>query len=241
MFLHKLDTQFALFATPLGFDDQEHPEIRFHDQQPVARRKNSVKFFKACLQRQILYTGKSQIIAKPNYSIHRIKTLMEEFPDAKFVYLVRSPYETIPSHLSLHRNIFDNQWGIETIPTAKLMRYYQRRYCYNVDLYRYFYQCQKDQDIPADRIMVVRYDSLHSDLYGTFENIVAFTGLSCSRKLQNAVLEQSKLQGSYRRTHAVMDIEQFGLTKQQIANDLDFVFAAYGLKIEPEELVSNIN
>lgn len=242
LFLHKLDTQFVLFASPLGFDDQEHPEIRFHDQQPAARRKSSIKFFKECLQRQILYTGKAQIIAKPNYSIHRIKTLIEEFPDAKFVYLVRSPYETIPSHLSLHRNIFDNQWGIENIPIHKLMRYYQRRYNYNIDLYRYFYQCQEEQEIPKDQVMVVKYDALHSDLYRTFENIVAFAQLKCSEELQNAVLEQSKLQGEYRRVHAVMDIEQFGLTKQQITNDLNFVFAAYGLKTEPEEdLISKVN
>lgn len=238
LFLHKLDTQFALFVSPLGFDNQEHPEIRFHDQQPTARRKESVNFFKACLQRQILYTGKPQIVAKPNYSIHRIKTLIEEFPDAKFVYLVRSPYETISSHLSLHRNIFDNQWGIENIPTAKLMRYYQRRYRYNVDLYRYFFQCQKEQEIPADQVMVVRYDSLHSDLYGTFEKLVKFTGISCSENLRHAVLKQSQSQRDYKRTHTVMDVEEFGITQAQITEDLSFVFKEYQLKNLREPSVS---
>lgn len=230
LFLHKLDTQFVLFASPLGFDDQEHPEIRFHDQQPAARRKSSVKFFKECLQRQILYTGKAQIIAKPNYSIHRIKTLIEEFPDAKFVYLVRSPYETIPSHLSLHRNIFDNQWGIKNIPIYKLMQYYQRRYNYNIDLYRYFYQCQKEQEIPANQVMIVRYDALHSDLYQIFEDIIEFTGIHCSEALHQAVLTQEKSQKNYKRAHKVIDVEEFGITESQIQVDLSFVFEEYNLE-----------
>lgn len=234
LFLHKLDTQFALFASPLGFDNQEHPEIRWHDQQTIARRKSSVKFFKECLQRQIFYTGRTQIIAKPNYSIHRIKTLIEEFPDAKFVYLVRSPYETISSHLSLHYSIFDNQWGIQNIPTDRLKQYFQRRYQYNIDLYRYFYECCKSQEIPSDQMMIVRYDDLHSDLYEIFEKVLRFAKINCSEELHNVVLEQSKLQKGYSRSHAVMSLEQFGLTKQQVAKDLDFVFTEYWLTTEPE-------
>ncbi|NEQ84727.1 MAG: hypothetical protein F6K26_32635 [Moorea sp. SIO2I5] len=45
LFLHQADTQFVLLTTPLAFDDQEHPELRFHDQQPASRRRSSVKFF----------------------------------------------------------------------------------------------------------------------------------------------------------------------------------------------------
>ena len=98
LFLHKGDTQFVFVTTPLAFDEREHPDIRFHDQQPESRRQNSVRFFESCLQRHIHYTGKEQVIAQIHFSTHRIKTLLETFPDAKFIYLVRSPFETIPSH-----------------------------------------------------------------------------------------------------------------------------------------------
>lgn len=218
-----------MVSTPLAFDDLEHPELRFHDRQPAARRQSSVKFFRGCLQRQIFYTGKEQIVAKPNYSIQRIKTLMEEFPDAKFIYLVRSPYETIPSHLSLHRSIFDHYWGLENIPSDKLRRYFERRYQYNVELYRYFYELQKNKEIPEERVMVIGYDLLRSNLADTFEKIIVFTGIQPSDRLREIVEKQEKMQQDYQRKHKVMELEDFGLTQGEIAEDLSFVFQEYDL------------
>ncbi len=235
LFLHKLDTQFVTSRTSLGFDDREYPELRFYDQQPESRRKSSVRFFKGCLQRQILYTDKEQIMAKPNYSILRIKTMLEEFPDAKFIYLVRSPYETIPSHLSQQRNVLDHQWGIENIPPDKLKRYFERRYRYNIELYRYFYELQKNGEIPEDRVMVLQYDVLRSDLYQTFEKIVAFTGIKPSNELQQAIDNQAQIQKDYQRKHQVIKLEEFGLTREQIAEDLSFVFEEYGFDKNPEQ------
>ncbi|RLC29938.1 MAG: sulfotransferase, partial [Deltaproteobacteria bacterium] len=100
LFLHTLDTQFLAMETPLGFDENGYPEICFNDEQP--HQEKSVLFFKNCLKRQIYITGKKQIIAKMNFSLFRVKTLLKIFPDAKFIYIARSPLETIPSHLSLH-------------------------------------------------------------------------------------------------------------------------------------------
>ena len=227
LFLHKLDTQFVLLLTPLAFDDLEHPELRFHDQQSEARRQSSVKFFRGCLQRQIFYTGKKQIIAKPNYSIQRIKTLMEEFPDAKFVYLVRSPYQTIPSHLSLHRSMLDHHWGLKNIPLYKLKQYFERRYQYNIELYQYFCKLQKNKEIPEERLMVIRYDLLRSNLAEVFQKIIAFTEIQPSDKLRTIVEKQDKTQHNYQRKHKVMELEDFGLTQARIAEDLSFIFQEY--------------
>ncbi|MEC4814642.1 MAG: sulfotransferase, partial [Scytonema sp. PMC 1069.18] len=169
LFLHKADTQFIFLTTPLGFDNKEHPEIRYHDQQPASRRQSSVKFFENCLKRQIYYTKKEQIVAQIHYSTHRIKTLLESFPDAKFIYLVRSPYETIVSHLSQDRNFQHHYWGTNNIPKAKLKLYEERRYRYNAELYRYFWQLQQNQEIPPNNVMILKYDLLISDLNQAFE------------------------------------------------------------------------
>lgn len=229
LFLHKADTQFVFLTTPLAFDDQEHPDIRFHDQQPVSRRQSSVKFFEGCLKRHIYYTGKQQVVAQIHYSTHRIKTLLETFPDAKFIYLVRSPYETIPSHLSLDRNFLDHHCGgLENIPLDRLQRYEERRYRYNVDLYRYFYNLQKNQEIPVDNVMVLRYDLLISDLDEVFEKIVNFTGINPSNQLKQVVEQQSQLQKNYKRQHRVRNLEEFNLTKEKLVEDLAFVFEEYG-------------
>lgn len=228
LFLHKGDTQFVFLTTPLAFDDQDHTDIRFHDQQPASRRHDSVKFFEGCLQRHIHYTGKEQVIAQIHFSTHRIKTLLEVFPDAKFIYLVRSPYETIPSHLSLDRNFLHYYWGSKNIPTEKIKGYEDRRYRYNVELYRYFYNLQKNQEISEDNAMVLQYDLLISELDKVFEKIVAFTGISPSEQLRQAIEQQTQIQKNYKRKHQVRDLKEFNLTRDKLIQDLSFVFEEYG-------------
>lgn len=228
LFFHKLDTQFVWARSPLGFDDQENPEFRFHDLQPSSRRRSSINFFKGCLQRQIYYTGKEQVILQTLQSVHRIKTILETFPDAKFIYLVRSPHETIPSHLSVLWFLLDLQLGVKNIPPDKLQRYIDRRYRYNIDLYRYFYDLQKNQEIAEDRVMIVRYDQLRSDLEKSFTEIVNFTGINPSDALKQAVKEQAQTQKDYQRKHQFMKLEELSLSNEQITKDFDFVFEEYG-------------
>ncbi|MGF1589142.1 MAG: sulfotransferase [Pleurocapsa sp.] len=228
LFFHKLDTQFVWARSPLGFDEQEHPEFRFHDLQAPSRRRRSINFFKGCLQRQIYSTGKQQVILQTLQSVHRIKTIIEAFPDAKFIYLVRSPAETIPSHLSVLWFLLDLQLGVKNIPADKLQRYINRRYQYNIDLYRYFYDLQKNQEIAEDQVKIVHYDQLRSNLEQTFTKIVEFTGIRASTQLKDAVKEKAQNQQNYRRKHQYLNLEALSLSEEQIFQDFDFVFEQYG-------------
>ena len=228
LFFHKLDTQFVWARSPLGFDDRENPEFRFHDLQPESRRYSSMEFFKGCLQRQIYQTGRTQVVLQTLQSVHRIKTILETFPDAKFIYLVRSPQDTIPSHLSILWLLLDLQLGIDNIPPHKLQRYIDRRYRYNIDLYRYFYDLQKQGEIPQDRVMIVRYEQLITDLEQTFNDIVEFTNINPSEKLRQAIKEKSLSQKTYKRRHNPVELENFSLSKNNIYQDFDFVFKEYG-------------
>ncbi len=228
LFLHKLDTQFLMTFSPLCFDEQEHPELRLYDQQSESRRQSSMGFFKGCLQRQMYYTGKSQVIAKMHFSTHRIKTLLEAFPDAKFIYLVRSPHETVPSRLSLNRNVLNRLWGLENITPEKLKRWQERKYLYSIDLYRYFYDVHKTNQVSSNSVMVLPYNELLIDLNKAFEKIVAFTGIKPGDRLRQAIEHRAQLQKDYKRKHQVMKLEDFGLTEEQISEDFSFVFEEYG-------------
>ncbi|MGK7948930.1 MAG: sulfotransferase [Xenococcaceae cyanobacterium] len=234
LFVHKLDTQFVLLLSPLGLDEREYPELRLYDRQSDSRRYSSVKFFQECLKRQIYYTKKEQVIAHIHFSTCRIKTLLETFPDAKFIYLVRSPQETIPSHLTLEYNTFKNQKRLNNIPKAKLQRYFERRYRYDLELYRYFYELQKKAEIPSENIMVLPYNLLCSDLEKSFTQIENFTGIKSSDELRQAVKKQAGKQKQYQRQHKIIDLQQFGLSKEQIAQDFDFVFEKYNFEQNPQ-------
>ena len=238
LFIHKLDTQFLLLLSPLGLDDRDYPELRLYDQQPDSRRYSSVKFFQECLKRQIYYTKKEQVIAHIHFSTCRIKTLLETFPDAKFIYLIRSPQETIPSHLTLEYNTFKNQKRLNNIPENQLKRYFERRYRYDIELYRYFYELQQKAEIPPENIMVLSYDLLCSDLAKSFAQIEDFTGIKPSNELRQALKKQAEKQKQYQRKHKIIDLQQFGLSKEQIAQDFDFVFEEYNFAQNPQPNVT---
>ena len=230
LFLHKLNTQFIAIETSLGLGNKDFLDLVYSDKQPQHIRQKTVHFFKQCLQRQIFYLGKKQIITKMNYSVFRIQSLLEAFPDAKIIYLIRSPYETIPSHLSLHRNILDYKWGLKNIPANRLQRYFERRYDYDVQFYLYIEDFINKGTFNSSQFMTLSYDLLKNDLGKAIEAIIEFTGIEISQELRKRIQEQIKTQSSYRSKHRNLDLEEFGLSKERIAKDLSFVFEKYGFK-----------
>lgn len=223
LFLNNYDTQFIGSAL-LALDDREYPELQFHDQQPDRRRFRSLRFLHGCFQRQIHYTSRPRIIAQTHFSTHRLKTIMEFYPDAKFIYIVRDPQEVIPSYLSLLHKSIDFRWGLAKIPDRILARYNERRYQAAIALYRYFYDLRKNGEIPEDRVLVMPYPLLLSDLRGAFEKIVDFTGIAVSDELREIVSRQAAQQKDYRRRHEVYDLARFGLSRERISRDFAFVY-----------------
>ncbi len=229
LFLHQLDTQFAFLLTPLGFHNQEHSEVRLHDQQPISHRQKSMEFFKGCLQRHAFYTGCLRPIIHGHYSTHRIKTLAETFPDAKFIYLIRSPLDTIPSHLSLDYKSLVYLFKLDKLSPKLIKQYFDRRYRYDIELYQYFEEVYQSHDISHEKIMILPYEKLTSQLDLAMSDIMKFIDQSPDVTLQAAVKEQLEKQKHYRRKHENMNMDIFGLTPEQIKSDLSNIFENYQL------------
>ncbi|NIO20539.1 MAG: hypothetical protein GTN76_07315 [Candidatus Aenigmarchaeota archaeon] len=174
--------------------------------------------------------GRKQVITKMNYSGLRIQSILETFPDAKIIYMVRSPYETIPSHLSLHRNIFDYLYGLENIPADRLQRYLGRRYDYNVRFYQYVENLIQKGLFNSSQFMTLSYDLLRNDPEEAINAILEFIKLELSEELHKRIQEQIQSQRSYRRKHRNLELEDFGLSKERVAKELSFVFDRYGFQ-----------
>ena len=227
LFIHRLDTQFLLLLSPLGLSDREYPQLRLYDLQPDSRRRASVEFFTECLKRQAYYTKRQQVIAHVHFSTCRIKTLLETFPDAKFIYLIRSPQETIPSHLTLEYNTFKNQKRLDNVPEPKLKRYFKRRYLYDLELYRYFDRLQTQEEIASKNLMVLLYKELCFDLEASFSKIEKFTEILPDQQLRQAVTARAAEQKQYRRQHQIIDLQKFDLQSDEIVRDFDFILRKY--------------
>lgn len=223
LLFHNANTQFVSCLTPLAFSDRDFDELVYADQQPEPLRRSAMAFLRGCFQRQIYATGKSQIVAKMNYSGMRIRSLLEAFPDARVVYVARSPLETIPSHLTLHRNMFDHLWGLDRIPKDRLDRYYQRRYRHNIAFYRYVEGLIHSGAVPRDRVMVLPYEDLRRDLAGSIRKVADFTGIQLGPELQARIDAQAGRQNSHQRKHINLGLEEFGLSEARVREDFAFL------------------
>jgi len=228
LFLLRMDTQFVNLFMPVAFDDADAPEIVYNDDQPYAQRMASGRFFEACLKRQIHLTGKHQVLAKMPYSTLRVRTLLETFPDARFVYMVRSPFETLRSHMTLHRGFFASRYGLDAVGDDRLTHYWQRRYRYNVALYRYFEELLQAGLLGADQLYTIRFPDLLDDLVGVYDGLIDFTGYAVSDALRQRVVEQAARQQTYQAKHTNLSLDEFGIDSQRVLDDLGFVFERYG-------------
>ena len=71
---------------------------------PAAKRRRYNDFYRECVRRQLYLNGphKTHLAKNPLWA-GRVASLVEAFPDAKFVVNIRDPRDTIPSLLSLVR------------------------------------------------------------------------------------------------------------------------------------------
>lgn len=223
LFAYNLDTQFFLVGTLLGFDKDDYRKFRFHDRQPKKRRIKSAMLIRSCFQRQIYYTGKTQIFAQTHFSTHRIMTLLEAFPDAKFIYLNRSPHETLPSYFSLIYNFLDTMYGMNRFSSDQISIFFNNRYRDSLDLYRYFFDLWHTGKVNTEKVLILPYEAILKDLVNAFEQIITFIGMKASAELRDFVALQARKQKQFKRKHVVKQLEEFGIESNRIEKDFGFI------------------
>ena len=233
LFSHILNTQFLTLLSPIGFSDWDFAELVFNDLQPEEVREKSMIFFRGCLQRQAFYLRKTQVVSKLNYSGMRLRSLFHEFPDARIIYLIRSPLETQTSHMSLHRNMFDHLWGLDKLRNKSMLSiYYQRRYKHNVAFYNYLESLFEKGSIPLNQILVLNYNDLRKDPGTAVQQIFSFININPSKQLKQKIQSQLESQKGYQAKHHNIDLSEFNISKDRIIEDLQAVFKKYDFSIK---------
>jgi omega-hydroxy-beta-dihydromenaquinone-9 sulfotransferase len=230
LLIYTSNTELVSTISPLAFGDWDFSELVYADAQPEPLRRRTMAFLRGCYQRQIYVTGKPQVVGKLTYSAMRLRSLLAEFPDARIVYIVRSPFETIPSFFSLERNLFAHMWGEVSIPRDVMERYYRRRYASSVAYYRYVEDLMDSGALPPTQFMAVSYDELRRNLVTTVDRIASFAGLQLSPELRERIAKQEREQKTYQRRHANLGLEEFGLTEERVRADFAYVFDKYGFE-----------
>jgi omega-hydroxy-beta-dihydromenaquinone-9 sulfotransferase len=87
----------------MQYPNAQHLDFYYVDDRwPAAKRRRVMQFYKECVRRQLVLNGPGLThLSKAPIHCGRVESLIQTFPDARFVVPVRNPHETIPSFLKL--------------------------------------------------------------------------------------------------------------------------------------------
>ena len=153
--------------------------------------------FKESLKRVIkvsLYnTGGRHFLSKNPPHTARVKELLEMFPDAKFIYLVRNPYTVFESTRSFMSN---------TIKPLQLQNISQEELEKNIlNVYMEMYRKYEHDKvlIPEGNLVEVKFEEFEKDAYLTTEMIYRKLGLSGWDEAKDAIKQYTETKKGYKK------------------------------------------
>jgi len=204
----------------------------FEDRPPQTRRR-ILRFYRDCVARHLYLDGKGRTLLSKNPAfVSKIRELAKEFPDAKFIYPIRNPLETIPSLVALLGMVWE-KFGIDPsrIEQAKRVLVLGSIRDYNFAL-------EVLGELPPERCAVVKYMDLVADPKRTVEQVYARLGIEISPRFQERLNAERKRQERYKSTH-VYSLDQLGISREEWIKELTPIFERFGLP--REDLHSSIN
>ncbi len=179
------------------------------------------------LMKKITLREQKQIVLKSPSHTYRIPTLMEMFPDAKFIYIYRHPYDVFRSAVHLRRTmIHENGLGRPVMKDVEqqIIKSYQAG----------FEAYERDRRlIPEQNLLEVRFEDLEENPVGEMARVYSALGLAGFDKLHRILEGELINLKRYRKNQFTYDLEQFAM----IYSELKPAFDRFEYSV-PEEIQS---
>lgn len=222
------DEQLFMYAalSPVMFLLFPFPEAlasaSFVDQLPHSVRQRLMGYYYDCLQRHLYAEGTDKTLLTKNTTMAgRLQSTRELLPDLRVIHLVRHTYDAIPSFLSMNRAAW-NRFVPQTRQNHRASRAIARVYC---NYFRRYWMFKKS--LPADQAITVRYEDLIDDPQGTIEQIYKALGLTMTDTYAQTLAQTVAETKRYRSSHQY-SLEDFGLSRQDIYDEMSDMFEACG-------------
>lgn len=201
-------------------------EVVFPDIIDVKTRKKIMNFYTSSIKRVMYAAGTNKIFLSKNVmSTGRLESLHEAYPDARYIYLVRNPIESIPSFISM----FTTAWNAHSPEIADNSDESRAWGEIGMEYYKYFDRFK--QQIDPRNLVIVRYEDLVVDPKATVERIYHQFGMKIDASYDLKLEKVKHKQKKYKSSHSY-SLEQFGMTEEQVLNEIGFVFEKYGFRSE---------
>lgn len=216
----------SLFLITLfPFEDVFRPYFMFDQGLDKKTRTAILAFYKRCVQNHLYVFGRDkQFLSKNPFFSGMILSLNETFPDARFICMVRTPWESVPSAISMWSACFN----FFISPTSELPLYGAQR---EIISHYYHYPLRQLPLLPPERQQSATYPDLVSEPARTVSDIYTRFGFTMRPQFMEALQKEQEKARRYESKHAY-SLGQFGLSREQMLKDYADIFERYGFERE---------
>ena len=215
-------SSFNLFAV-FAFPELARRYIYYDQAVPDRERRRQFEYYKNVITRHIYnHPGERYLSKNPDFS-PAVETLLQQFPNARFINLVRPPEEMLPSAV----NLWASNWRAygtprEEYPYIDVIKEYARHW--------YYYPHKTLANLGEDRYQVVYFHKLISDPKSEILRIYENFGLEVTPEMLQ-VLQDEKIIS--RKEYGGYPLDEMGLNGDVLKEeftpfleeyDLDLVF-----------------
>ena len=201
---------------------QEFGYLTIIDKMPERSRRNLRKYYRSSIQRFMYAEGQGKTLLNKNViTTGRLHTILDVFPDARIVYLIRDPESAVPSFISM----FSALWKWTSPELAENGPEYRALGQIAIDLYNYFHK--NKNKFNSDNFYVVPYKNLTANPVRVIEDVYAHFEMDMSETFRSRLKIHLDSPKKYKSLHTY-SLEQYGFTKEEIEQKLEGIMVEYG-------------
>ncbi len=193
------------------------------DEMPERQRQRIRNYYRSSMKRFMYAEGKGKTLLSKNViTTGRLNTILDIFPDARIVYLIRDPKKAVPSFISM----FSATWKIIAPKLPEQGPEFRALGQIAIDFYTYFHQ-EKGRFKP-ENFLIVPYADLVADPLQSVKNVYAHFGMNLSPTFEQNLIKETNKTRKYRSKHSY-SLEQYGFSEAEIEEKLGKVMTEYGV------------
>ena len=196
----------------------------FQDALPPGKRRKVMAFYRSCLQRRLYVSGPTKtILTKATQSSGAVESLLDSFPDAKFITIVRDPVKAVASHVSVF-------WPAWQAHSPHLRKDGPEAKAYARLAIRWFQHLFRFRDkLGADQYYCIDYRDLVRDPETTMQRLYQHFGWTMGSDLREKLRLAALRENGFESNHSYT-LEEFGLTREWVQGELRDIYDYYDLE-----------
>lgn len=203
-----------------------HPDLvrkyAYFDKQVSRReRRKIMRFYRACLRRHLYaHHSKNKFLSKNPAFSAKVASLYEFFPNAKIIYMVRNPLETVPSLISW----MSYQWRQFCDPDEE---YVYKEYLIQLAKEWYEYPLEQLAQASPESYEIVLYNELVKDPRGVISRFYEKFGFEISPEFETILDQANEAAKAYHSEHHY-SLKRIGLSKEELFRIFQSVLERFG-------------